>query len=106
MTEANEQGQLKAPFLEWLAIQKTILELEGLLTAAKVRNDELRLIVLEGMSLGKPNLTQREREVLLAIQGHLSDKEIADKLNISYRTVKFHVSNILSKMKAMNRREL
>jgi DNA-binding NarL/FixJ family response regulator len=51
-------------------------------------------------------LTQRERQVLeLAAQG-LTNKEIADRLDISWRTVKVHVSNILSKLRLESRREL
>lgn len=43
------------------------------------------------------HLTEREREVLkLALSG-LSNKEIARHLQISYRTVEFHRSRILSK---------
>lgn len=49
--------------------------------------------------------TAREREVLrLIAQGKLN-KEIADELDISERTVKFHVSAILSKLGAGNRTE-
>ena len=49
--------------------------------------------------------TARERDVLrLIAQGKLN-KEIADELDISERTVKFHVSAILSKLGAGNRTE-
>ena len=34
------------------------------------------------------------------------NKEIADKLHISHRTVKFHVSNLLFKFSVSNRCEL
>jgi DNA-binding NarL/FixJ family response regulator len=50
-------------------------------------------------------LTERERQVLVLLaQGRLN-KEIAAALDISERTVKFHVSAILSKLGAGNRTE-
>ncbi|MCL4264927.1 MAG: response regulator transcription factor [Anaerolineae bacterium] len=50
-------------------------------------------------------LTARELEVLQAMAAGLQNKEIAAKLVISERTVKFHVSAILSKLGAGNRTE-
>ena len=43
-------------------------------------------------------LTERELEVLGLIAGGLNNREIADKLVISNKTVKTHVSSILSKL--------
>jgi NarL family two-component system response regulator LiaR len=43
-------------------------------------------------------LTERELEVLGLIAGGLNNREIADKLVISAKTVKTHVSSILSKL--------
>lgn len=51
------------------------------------------------------DLTPREREVLkLMIEG-LNNSEIAQRLTLSDSTVKFHVSNILSKLNAESRTE-
>jgi DNA-binding NarL/FixJ family response regulator len=50
------------------------------------------------------DLTRREREVLSLLAEHLSDREIADRLFLSSRTIERHVSNILLKMEAPNRR--
>ena len=50
------------------------------------------------------DLTRREREVLSLLAEHLSDREIADRLFLSTRTIERHVSNILLKMEAPNRR--
>jgi DNA-binding NarL/FixJ family response regulator len=51
-------------------------------------------------------LTRREEEVLGGILRSLANKEIACELNLSERTVKFHVSSLLSKFKVRGRMEL
>lgn len=50
-------------------------------------------------------LTNREQEIIDLIARGLSDKEIANTLNVSLYTVKSHVRNILSKLHVRNRRE-
>lgn len=49
------------------------------------------------------DLTAREHEVLLLIAKGKSNKEIADELFITLKTVKTHVSNILSKLQVEDR---
>lgn len=49
------------------------------------------------------NLTQREIEVLLLIADGKNNKEIADELFISEKTVKNHVSNIFRKIDVSDR---
>ncbi len=51
-------------------------------------------------------LSRREQEVLDALVENLANKEIGEKLNISERTVKFHVSNLLSKFGVRRRTDL
>lgn len=51
-------------------------------------------------------LSRREQEVLQALLENLSNKEIATKLNISERTAKFHVSNLLAKFGVQRRADL
>ncbi len=50
-------------------------------------------------------LTDREEEVFHLLAKRLSDKEIADALSISARTVNRHVSNVLAKLDVHTRRE-
>jgi two-component system, NarL family, response regulator LiaR len=52
---------------------------------------------------GRSRLTGREREVLRLVAGGDANKVIAGKLGISERTVKFHVTSILTKLGADNR---
>ncbi len=52
------------------------------------------------------NISRREREVLDLLLANLSNKEIAARLFISERTVKFHVSNLLSKFNVQRRADL
>lgn len=51
-------------------------------------------------------LSRRETEVLNCLLENLANKEIGSKLNISERTVKFHVSNLLSKFGVRRRADL
>lgn len=51
-------------------------------------------------------LSRREREVADSVLENMSNKEIAKKLNISERTVKFHVSNLLQKYRVGRRADL
>ena len=51
-------------------------------------------------------ITQRESEVIELVKRRLSNKEIGDILNIRESTVKFHLSNIFSKLQVNRRSEL
>ena len=51
-------------------------------------------------------LSRREKEVLEALLENLSNKEIASRLNMSERTAKFHVSNLLAKYGVRRRADL
>lgn len=51
-------------------------------------------------------MTKRETEIVELIRHRLSNKEIANILNVAEVTVKFHVSNIFSKASVDRRRDL
>jgi NarL family two-component system response regulator LiaR len=51
------------------------------------------------------DLSQREQEVLELLAKGLSNAEIAERLFVSVAAVKYHVSNVLSKLGATNRTE-
>jgi DNA-binding NarL/FixJ family response regulator len=51
-------------------------------------------------------MTKREREIIVLITEGLSNKDIAERLNLSTYTVKSHVHNILEKMALHSRLEI
>lgn len=57
-------------------------------------------------SLTAPSLTLREEEVLRLLGKGLSNQKIGEELGIAERTVKAHVSNLLTKFGSKNRTEL
>jgi DNA-binding CsgD family transcriptional regulator len=59
-----------------------------------------------GFKVAGMPLSRRQHEVLVAIAQNLSNKEIAAKLNVSVRTVKFHVSTLLEKFDVRGRVDL
>jgi len=50
-----------------------------------------------------PELTDREREILALIAQHRTNPEIAERLSLSQKTVRNHVSNIFSKLQVVDR---
>ncbi|HEV2659226.1 MAG TPA: response regulator transcription factor [Ktedonobacteraceae bacterium] len=50
-----------------------------------------------------PELTEREQEILALIAHHLTNIEIAERLVLSPKTVRNHVSNIFSKLQVATR---
>jgi DNA-binding CsgD family transcriptional regulator len=74
---------------------------ESLLDAVAERAQEL---LAAGRALGAGvKVSRREQEVLHCILQSLSNKEIAAKLIVSERTVKFHVSSLLAKFGVTDR---
>lgn len=52
------------------------------------------------------HFTGRERQVLEHLCKGLANKEIANKLHLAERTIKFHVSSLLLKVGVTSRRDL
>jgi DNA-binding NarL/FixJ family response regulator len=77
-----------------------------------IRRDVLDLYVkrmrtvLHNISLPEQKLTSRERQILNVLRAGLANDAIAQRFGVSQRTIKFHVSNILRKLKQKNRKDL
>jgi DNA-binding CsgD family transcriptional regulator len=65
-----------------------------------------QLLETAGPGISHPRLTRREHEVLAGVAEQLSNKEIAARLNLSERTVKFHISSLLEKFRVRSRMAL
>jgi RNA polymerase sigma factor (sigma-70 family) len=52
-----------------------------------------------------PDLTDREREVLALMAQGLSNQEVAERMGMSLKTARNHVSNILAKLQVADRAE-
>ena len=48
-------------------------------------------------------LTPREKEIFNLLIDNYSTKDISDKLNISEKTVRNHISNVMQKLDVINR---
>lgn len=48
--------------------------------------------------MSKGILTKREKEVFVLLITNLTTREIANKLNISEKTVRNHISNVMQKL--------
>ena len=103
--EAGAPGYLLkgAPRGELFAAVRTVAA-GGSLLAPVASSAVLRRVRGEAPT-GGPSLTPREREVLQALARGLGNKQIAARLGVSERTVKFHVSALFEKLGAGNRTE-
>jgi len=69
--------------------------------------DKAEKLLQAGRAVSLPvQLSRREEEVLNGLMRSLANKEIAASLNLSERTVKFHVSSLLAKFRVRGRMEL
>lgn len=92
------RGQSPNDYLVMVRAENDLLE--GL-------TEKAEKLLQAGHSVGSPvKLTRREEEVLGGVMKSLANKEIAATLNLSERTVKFHVSSLLAKFRVRGRMEL
>lgn len=92
------RGQSPSDYV--VMVQAAPGKLEGL-------KEKAEQLLQAGHSVGSSiKLTRREEEVLGGIMRTLANKEIAALLNLSERTVKFHVSSLLAKFRVRGRMEL
>ena len=92
------RGQTPSDYV--VMVQADVEALEGL-------NEKASKLLEAGQSVrSRVNLTRREEEVLSGLMKSLANKEIAASLNLSERTVKFHVSSLLAKFQVRGRMEL
>jgi len=80
---------------------------------ARLHPNIARMLMEQVMHQGSPrreasadDLTERELEVVRQVAQGCSNHEIADRLVISEKTVKTHISNILSKLNLTDRTQL
>src|ERR1700704_3245207 len=92
------RGQLTSDYVVMVQAEDEILE--GL-------HERANKLLEAGKSVrSQVKLTRREEEVLSGLMKSLANKEIASNLNLSERTVKFHVSSLLAKFHVRGRMEL
>jgi len=72
--------------------------------ARKLLQEFARPVAAEPAASEPDALTEREREVLeLMVEGVTANRKLAKRLGLSENTVKFHVRNILDKLRLNNR---
>lgn len=106
--EADGVTLLHQRYRGYLTLEEGLTELASALRA--VRCGELwapRQVLARAFdSFTAPRLTQREEEILQLVGTGLSNRAIADELDISTSTVKTHVSNLFDKLMVNSRSEL
>jgi len=103
------QGALKAGAIGYLMKNISARELAAAIRSAYAGKMTLSPEAVQVLVQGKlqaqefDELTEREGEVLKFMVEGLNNAEIAERLVVSLSTVKYHISNILSKLGVENR---
>ncbi len=97
---AQVEGELDDPEL------KKSLEVKGYLPCVQIRLEGCTYVITRYPEVGRPELSQRQREVLVFLVNGLARREIAEKLDISARTVDTHFDRLLEKLGVDNRVQL
>ncbi len=92
------RGQTPADFRVMIAIGNSLMDRLAPRTRKLIRVCMATVLPM--------NISQRQQEVLRSVLQHLSNKEIAARLNLAERTVKFHISALLHKFRVTNRMRL
>ena len=106
------EGALKAGAMSYLlknvSANELISAIRGAVVGQPRLSPEAAQVLIQDIKQPPPpvyDLTDREREILALMVEGLANNEIADRLVVSQSTVKFHVSNVLSKLGVASRTE-
>jgi NarL family two-component system response regulator LiaR len=106
------EGALQAGAIGYLLKNVSADELAGAIRAAHAGRPTLapeatQVLIRAATAPPEPgyDLTERETEILALMVEGMNNPEIAEELVVSRSTVKFHVSNILSKLGVSSRTE-
>jgi two-component system, NarL family, response regulator LiaR len=106
------EGALKAGAMSYLLKNVSANELISAIRGAVVGQPRLspeaaQVLIQDIKQPPAPayDLTDREKEILVLMVEGLANNDIADRLIVSQSTVKFHVSNVLSKLGVTSRTE-
>lgn len=111
VVQAVEAGAISY-VLKTVSAEQLIAVIDGAHKGLPVLNPEVSQALTRGIrqrtaqAEEDEGFTLREKEVLLLIADGKSNKEIADELHISIKTVKTHVSNLLLKCALEDRTQL
>jgi len=106
------EGALKAGAMGYLlktvSAAELIAAIQGAVMGKTTLSPEAAQVLVQGLKQPKSDthdLTEREREILALMVEGLANHDIAARLVVSQSTVKFHVSNVLSKLGVSTRTE-
>jgi NarL family two-component system response regulator LiaR len=97
--------------LKTVSAEELIYALNGAVKGMPVMTSDVSQALTRGLRQrsaqgADEGLTEREKEVMLLIAEGRANKEIAEELHISIKTVKTHVSNLLMKCELEDRTQL